>query len=220
MNAAARRAFFRRVLLVIWGMFTLVLLFCIGLLVVVMMRQGQDPLALVKKPIPAPTAPVETSEQAAIREVALYFADAEGRSLVAEPRGLELGDFTVENCRKALEALIRGPQGPLAAILPQSVKVRGLYLLEDGELVVDLSMDLDLDLKKLKSAALESLMIHGVANTLAQPVLQGSKEGGVAKVRFLIEGSVPRESFPDHLDVSVPVYPGRQLAAETPQAQR
>lgn len=219
MNRAWRRAMLRRTLLWIWAMATVALVACVGLLVRELMREGGDPLALVKPETKAAPPPQAGSgavpfSAAATREITLYFADAEGKALVAETARIETGDSTVENCRKALEALIHGPRDILTPILPASTRIRGIYLLEHGELVVDFSMEMANELKNVRSASLESLMVYGVANTLASDALRGGKdETGVSRVRFLIEGSAPHENFPTHLDLSGPVKPDSRWIA-------
>lgn len=208
MKAATRRELFRRALFAAWGMATLVLVFCVILLVLEMVRKGQDPLALVKEQTDAAAPqPLEISQPSPTQDITLYFATADGRMLAPEPYRIEYSDFTINNCRTALDALIRGPQGPLTPILPPSARVNGMYLLEDGELVINFSIELELADRKLKSASLEALMIYGIVNTLTQRALKGDKEGAVTKVRFLIGDSAPRESFPAHLDVSEPISP-------------
>jgi hypothetical protein len=139
--------------------------------------------------------------------VTLYFADTEGKSLAPDLGRIAITDSTVENCRNALDALLKGPRDGLTPILPPPAAIRGVYLLEDGELVVDCSMDLETELKRIRSASLESLLVYGVVNTLTQPAVQGAKDVRVTKVRFLIEGSSPRETFPSHLDMSNPIAP-------------
>ncbi len=217
MNRAWRRAMIRRTLLWIWAMATVALVACVGLLVRELMREGGDPLAIVKhesKAAPSAAPPAVPSYATTTKEIVLYFADAEGKTLVAETARIETGDSTVENCRKALEALIRGPRDILTPILPASTRIRGMYLLEGGELVVDFSMEMANELKKVRSASLESLMVYGVVNTLAADALRGGKgEAGVSRVRFLIEGSAPHENFPAHLDLGGPVKPDSRWIA-------
>jgi hypothetical protein len=204
-------------------MATLILVFCVVLLAYEMVRQSKDPLAVLKKARSAVPPPIQGSDSASVKAITLFFADPSGRLLAPELARIPFSDSTIENCRKALEALIRGPRDILTPIMPPSTKVRGLYMLEDGELVVDLSLDLEVDLKKIKSASLEALFVYGVANTLAQPALSGNADGSrpaeipVKRVRFLMEGSPPREAFPAHLDVSAPVEADPRWIAQAQQ---
>jgi len=219
MNAAERRGFFKSVVLAVWGMFTVVLLCCIVLLVVEMIRQKQDPLDLAKKAVNKPLPPITSTEEVTPKkEVSLFFADAGAHGLVPETRAIEFSDLTVENCRNALEALIQGPQTPLTPILPSNTKIRGLYLLAGGELVVDFSMELEFEVKKIQSASLEALLVHGITQTLTQAGVKGEKEPAVTKVRFLIEGTTPHESFPGHIDATAPITADPQWITQTKSA--
>lgn len=206
MSAAWRRRVWFQFLVALWAMLTVVLVFCIVLLARELGRQDSKPAAAATPAQERATpAPAETAE--AVKDVTLYFADAQARALVADPAQIPMGGSTVENCRRALDALIRGPHGRGTPILPATAHVRGVYLLEDGELIADFSMELGTELRRIDSASLESLMIYGIVNTLAQPAIQGTNEVSVTKVRLLIEGAAPRETFPAHLDVSRPIGP-------------
>jgi spore germination protein GerM len=216
MNRAWRRAMVRRTFLWAWAMATIALVACVGLLAREVTRGGADPLAFMRpepKAAPASTARTEPAAPMANKEITLYFADAEGKLLAPESARIEAGDSTVENCRKALEALIHGPRDILTPILPASTRIRGLYMIEGGQLVIDFSIEFTRELKKARSTSLESLMVYGVVDTLANDALRGAKEGGVANVRFLVEGSAPHESFPAHLDLSGPIKPDSRWIA-------
>jgi len=202
MNEGGRRRFYRRTLLGVWAMFTLVLVFCIAILLNAMSEQGvENPLA----PVPrgageSAPAPVETVES---RDVTLYFANREARGLVGEPRAFERTNSTIENCRAILEELARGPRTPLVPILPTDTVVRGIYMIEQGQLVIDLSREVEQGIPKSTSA--EGLMVYGIVNTLTQEELAGD-EGPVRRVRFLFEGA-GQDRFPRHIDVTSPVSP-------------
>jgi len=191
-------------------MVTLVLVFCVGLLVYEMARQGQDPLALAKATVESDPQPqVEVAPEVGTqREVTLFFANADARSLVGEVHHIQYSDYTVDNCRRVLEQLIAGPRDILNPVVPSSVTIRGLYLLEDGTLVADMSGELVTDLPR--SAVAEALMAYGVTQTLCQSALVGEKQGPVKRVRFLVEGASPDEYLPGeprHLDLSAPWEP-------------
>ncbi len=207
MSAGQPQPFARRALLAIWAMATVVLLMVVGLLIYEMARQGQVPFGMGGL-AEGPSGPVsEAMGGAPTREIRLYFASRDGRLLVAESRRITPSRNTLENCRLALDALLEGPHDVLTSILPTSAKVRALYLLDDGELVVDFSRELALESRR--SASAEALMAYGVANTLAQNALQGAAGEAVGRVRFLVEGAAPEESFPGqgHFDFSRPISP-------------
>ena len=211
MNAERRRQAMQRVFLALWAMATFVLVFVIAILVYTMAEQGQNPLALAKKIRPA--APVERSAEPAPRqrtkEVRLYFAAPTGGYLTPETRSIEFSESTAANCRQALDALIQGPaaQDASAPILPSGAKVRGLYALENGELVVDFAQSSLSQQKAFSSATSEALWVYGVVNTVTQSALQGTGGPAIKAVRFLFEGFAPQEAFPAHLDLSTPITP-------------
>jgi hypothetical protein len=209
MNAANRQEFFRRAVLAAWGMLTLILAFTVALLVYEMRRTGaaaSSPYPAEHRPGPAPEPPATATGDT--REVRLFFADGEGKALVPEVRRIDWAESAVDNCRNVLTAIIGGPEGPLTRIVPASARVRALYFLEGGELVVDFSFDLAQE--RPISASADTLMVYGIVNTLAQPTLELEKGIAVKKVRFLVEGASPQDSFGSHLDMSQPFVPDPQ----------
>lgn len=219
MKAPERHAYFRQVLLVTWGMVTLVLLFCVAILIYEMIQRGQNPLDIVEMPSPSESPrPLEALASGATEEVLLYFASAEGRGLAPESCRIPFSNETVDNCRQALVALIRGPRERdlYHPILSEATGVRALYLLEGGELVIDFSRELVVAHKNMKSTSLEALMVYGIVQTLTQMALKGPGDESVQHVRFLVEGAPPRDTFPAHLDVSEPVAPDRQWLVAPP----
>jgi hypothetical protein len=200
----------RGFLLSVWGLITLVLLFLVLLLGNEMLKNGQDPLGSLRTPEQA-AAPAPQAARPAValgqREVQLFFADANASYLQPQSVAIDFTDSTVENCRNALKALILGPRNGGAPVIAPSVQVRALYLLDDGELVVDLSREFISEHARIKSASLESLLVQGVVNTMAQGALQTKGEAAVRRVRFLVEGSTPTEGFPAHIDLSEAIEP-------------
>jgi spore germination protein GerM len=230
MNPEKQTDILRKFGIAVWSMATLVLIFIVFLLVNEMMKSGKNPLEMLKpeaKPQAQSGAATPEKKQPETppntKEVSLFFVSQDGQLLVQEPRTMECGDSTVENCRHALTELIAGSKKGLTPILPSNVQVRGLYLLEDsGELVIDFSRELISEHARFSSTAMESFMVQGIANTLAQPALQGKPSVPVQRVRFLFEGSPPYEAFPAHIDLSEPVAadPGWAIApsGEKPHA--
>ncbi len=218
MNAPERKEFLRRALLYLWAMATVFLVFLVTLLIYELVEAGRHPLpapdqAAARRPS------VASAEQHFTRQVPLYFADAEGRGLVPETRGLELGSSTQDNCRKVLEALIEGPAQGLTPIIPSSLEVHGVYLVGE-ELVIDLSQELKTDPKRPQSLSSEALMVYGIVNTLAQRTIRASDGGVVGRVRVLFEGSPLDDSFPEHLDLTRPIEPDPRWVLQTAEAVR
>lgn len=216
MGPARRAEIFRRIFFAAWGLATVVLVFVVALLVFVMLRQEHAPVMPNAQAATAAPAQDEARFEATLKkEVDLYFANKQSLRLVPEKASIEFTEFTTENCRRAIEALIRGPQGDLDPVISPETRVRGLYLQPDGELVIDFTLDLALQFKKTASASFESLMIYGIVNTVAQEAIKGSREPAVTRVRLLMEGSA-REAFPVHADISEPFTPDPGWVSQGP----
>ncbi len=215
MHGTALNSVLSRFGLAIWAMTTLVLCFVVILLVNEMLKEGANPLAAFRPE--SETFPEEvqsdyrTPSSLGTREIVLHFATQDGRALAAETVVIEYNARTVENCRKAIEHLISGPrQSHLLPTLPQESGIRALYLLDNGELVLDLSSEMLLAQHRAKSAEMEALMAYSIANTISQPALQGEDEQRALSLRFLFDGATPQEAFPAHMDLSAPITPDRR----------
>lgn len=206
-------------LVAVWALGTMILLFVVLLLVRQMLNDGQDPLGAFRQPgqlessgdaVPRPAAELGS------RDVVLYFANNDATALAPLSIKVPFTDSTVDNCRAVMEQLIAGPPETHTAIMPDSTQIRGLYLLDDGELVVDLSREVISFHRQFKSASMEALMAYGIVNTLSQPGLQSRADPEVRSVRLLLEGSVAVDTFPAHMDWSAPLTPDARWV----QAQR
>lgn len=210
MNRNTKNRTLVRLGLSLWALATLVLCVVAFALVRELAGSGRDPAAALMGSAGLTQPPADTAAPRApsgTREILVYFGAEGAAELLPEPVSIEPGARTVENCRRALEALIAGPKRPgLSPVLPQTAKLRGLYLLDDGELVADFSSELALAHTRTKSAAMEALMAQAVAATVTQEALraQGDKTG-VRQVRLLFEGAPPPEQFPAHVDLSQPL---------------
>jgi spore germination protein GerM len=210
MNGVDRQDIFKKMLLSIWGMVTMVLLFSVILMANEMLRRGHNPLGAIQTQQAGAratdgqdgdrTAPLE------MQEVVLYFASQDGRMLAPEIRSIPRTNSTVQNCRNALEVLIQGPHDILLPVLPPATRINALYLLDDGELVIDFSRELQTDPSRFRSAGTEALFAFAVASSLTQRNLQAPGEP-VNRVRFLLEGTRPQETFPAHVDLGQAIKP-------------
>jgi spore germination protein GerM len=221
MNGAGRRDILKKLGVALWAMATLVLLFCVLLLVREMINRGENPFESFRAAPAGSIAEPAAARPAApggTREVQIYFGSGDGRYLAAETHTIEYSASSVENCRQALQRLIAGPRDLLTPVIPASVKVRAIYLLDDGELVVDFSGEMLSEQLRFKSASLEALMAYAVVNTLTQSALQAEQDPPVRRVRFLFEGTPPQEAFPAHIDLSAPLTPNARWIETAPDA--
>jgi spore germination protein GerM len=224
MRPSVRRSITSNLFLSLWGLATFVLFFMVLLLVYEMLQNGQQPLAALKT---EPTNAAPQSKESPVfrpttvvgeREIKLYYATAEADALTPQTIKMEFSDSTVENCRKALDLLMKAPQEGFSPVLPESTKIRAMYLLENGELVVDFGQELTLEHAQFKSVSVESLLVFGVVNTLTQEALQSPNNPVVRKVRILFDGEIPQDTFPAHLNISEPLLPNLDWVVESGNA--
>jgi hypothetical protein len=207
MGQTPKPSFFRKAGLAAWAMFTLILLFCVLLLANELMKSGKNPLDLTNIEQASTVTTQGPASSSQLGRVGIFVISADGAMLVPDSRSVPLGDFTVDNCRAALDELIKPAQdGSMFSVLPQSATYNALYLMPGGELVIDFNSN-GLQADVPKSAGAEALMVYGVVNTLTQDALKGGKSEEVKSVRFLFDGAPPRESFPSHIDLSRPIAP-------------
>ncbi|MFA7692184.1 MAG: GerMN domain-containing protein [Candidatus Hydrogenedentes bacterium] len=207
MKESRKKHILRRFGILTWGWITLLLCFILVLLINQMLSEGQNPLSFLKSDtpeVPANAGDIQNPPDSfGTREVTLFFVAEQGHVLTPETAVIEYSIRTVENCRRCLTQLINGPkQSFLQPLLPDQTRIRGLYLQTNGELIIDLSSEMLLAHNCPKSAEMEALMTFGIVNTMSQPALTGEDGLAVKQVRFLFDGSVPRELFPAHLDLS------------------
>lgn len=179
----------------VFGAF-LILLLVFGTLLVRMI------LKTTPVPVPPPAAVDQTPRQ--LREVILYFATPDGTRLVAE--GREIRDCLIEKecLRETVQALLNGPVGDLAPILPSHAVLRGLEV--SGSL---LTLDFDASLVSGHPGGSQSelLSVFGLVDTLTVnfPHLR--------QVRFLVDGQ-PLETLKGHVDLRQPVSADFSLVEE------
>lgn len=216
MTTPGKTSALRKAGLAIWGMLTLILAFTAVLLAREMLS---GPVRRHDSGEPASSGSPAALEanKPTYRKVDLYFASRDGRMLAPETREIGFSAYTVDNCRQALEELVLGPRGALTPIVSPKTEVYAVYLLGDGELVVNLSMDLLPS--QQRSTSSEALMVYGMVNTLTQSILEGAQEGPVRTVRILVEGSPVDQSVlgTSHLDLSGAIAPEPQwfMASES-----
>lgn len=186
-----RTSLFRR-LLPWWGLIALV--FCIGLVVGHYRSQEAVPVAPV----------TDAAPPSSTRDVILYFSTADGQKLMAESRTLKECQVEDDCLRDTVLALVAGPQGALAPVLPKQTAVRGVTV-NDSLVTVDFS-------KELVSGhpggtQSELLTIYSLADTIV------ANFPHLRQVQILVEGA-PRETLKGHVDLRQPLFADFSLVEE------
>jgi spore germination protein GerM len=179
-------------------------LILLGALVVVLFGIGLVIGYFKATPPPQPEPVAVTTEPQPTREMILYFASADGQTLVAENRDIEECQTDEDCLRKTVEALIAGPQSDLVPILPDRVVLRGVT---SSDSLVSIDFSQELVAAHPGGTQSELLTIYGLADTLAVnfPHLR--------QVRILVDGArVP--TLKGHVDLRQPVNPDFSLVKE------
>lgn len=197
----------RAIVTAAWGVATLVLLFLVLLLGYELYNRGDadGASAITLEPgflssVPSVSEPTGTETR-----IKLYFGSPYSSGLRAEDRLVVLHDDILKNCKAAFRALASGPRTDAVPVLPSAATVRAMYLTSKGDLVVDLSRDVDVP--ELHSASAEMLMVRAITMTLSQSALRAANAPSVRRVQFLFEGAPTGSHFPAHIKLDFPMEP-------------
>ena len=126
-------------------------------------------------------------------ELQLYFASADGMSVVEEPRFVYYSsNVSVE--KLVVEQLLKGPDtdGLLTAI-PEGTKINSVSVAENGVCIVNF----DATFETAVAGITENVTLYSIVNSLTQL-------DNIKQVQILVNGSTPRLSNVD-VDLSAPV---------------
>ena len=144
--------------------------------------------------------------------VKLYYPSNAGNYLVAETHEIFETASPSDRAKQILADLIAGPNSKGALpCLPRDVRLRQVFVLEDGTAWVDFSSELRSSLRG--GSENELLTVYAIVDSLAFNIVE------VRRVGILIEGR-QIETLNGHLDMTRPFRPdpkrvGRQAAAVT-----
>lgn len=158
-------------------------------------RGGTEPPESAPAADEPAAAAAEESTSPTEREIVLFFPGSSDELLHGQKRTVLPIGAPEDRAKQCLEELIRGPNPPLLAALPDGVRLRQIYLLADGTAFVDFSGEL---LAHRGGSLGELQTIYAVVDTLVANVRE------IRSVGFLVDGR-PRETLAGHVDLERPL---------------
>ena len=146
-------------------------LIALGLVLIALALFARQWLQRRNLPEPLPVAP--DTAQTSVRAVALWFASADGDSLVMEPRDLPEQAELHARLAALVAALEQGPRGDGARTLPQGTALQHAYLDETGLLTLDLSLPFRQGFQG--GARVEELVVGSLVRTVSANVPEATR---------------------------------------------
>jgi hypothetical protein len=144
----------------------------------------------------AAAAVVPDTTQTGMRVVTLWFASADGDSLVPEARELQEAEGLHDRVASLVAALDQGPAHRGLAVLPAGTTVLHAYLDDRGQLTLDLSRAFQQGFRGGSRA--EDLAVEAIVHTL------GSNVPEVQRVLFTC-GGAPLATLAGHVPLDQPI---------------
>ena len=147
---------------------------------------------------PSAAVPAPTAAATAERKITatLYFISEDGLSLVGVQREVPFGDPIAEQARAILEAQLGRAPDPLSSAIPDSTRLRALFLSDKGDAFVDLTADAR---ARHTGGALDELFtIYAIVNALTVNL------PAVSRVQILVEGKEV-DTLAGHVDLRHPL---------------
>lgn len=148
--------------------------------------------------LPVDEEPVEEEvepEMTGSIRVTLFYLSGSGRMFSLEERDIPFSNSLQEQAKQVLRQLLAGSQRGRGSAIPSGVRLRGLFITQQGLAYVDLSQELITN--HPGGTCAEELTVYSLANTLI------SNFPAVKKVQILVEGR-EIQSLAGHLDLTRP----------------
>ena len=146
-------------------------------------------------------APVYTETDGRRVIAHLYFGDLQGRYLTSEQRVLDRPDAAAAYARLLIDRLIEGPKQGGSRTLPETARVRALFVGGDGVAYVDFSKDAFT--QHPGGIGSELMTLYSVVNTLVLNIEE------IRSVKLLIGGQ-ESTTLAGHVDLA-PAYKAAML---------
>ena len=159
---------------------------------------------------PQPTTPAATDAapdtETAHITATLFYASADGQSLVAARRDVPLAEGVIAQGRAILAAQLQpDAPTPLLPVMPRGTTLRSFFVTERGDAYVDLSAELS---RAHPGGSLtEMLTVYALVNAVTTNL------PAVRRVQLLIDGKEV-DTLAGHVDIRRPLLPDTSLVRE------
>ena len=135
----------------------------------------------------------------------LYYADAEGQTLVPAQREVPLAEDPVAQGRQILAAQLGPAPEPYVSVIPEGTMLRAFYVTERGDAFVDLSAEVSTN--HPGGSFTELLTVYAIVNAVTAnlPAIQ--------RVQILIDGK-EADTLAGHVDLRRPLQRDRTLVKD------
>lgn len=137
------------------------------------------------------------------KRVTIFFLSENDNLLHPEEREIQQGTLN-EEARAVVEEIIRGSRSGLLNTVPETTRLRQVFVTSDGTAYVDLSRQI-LEASYYGSSG-EMAAVYSIVNSLTYNFK------GIKRVSLLVEGN-ERETLGGHIDLSRPFKPDYSLVA-------
>ena len=135
----------------------------------------------------------------------LYYADAEGQTLVPIQREVPLAEDPVAQGRQILAAQMAPAPEPYVSVIPEGTMLRAFYVTERGDAFVDLSREVSAN--HPGGSFTELLTVYAIVNAVTAnlPAIQ--------RVQILVDGK-EADTLAGHVDLRRPLQRDQSLVKE------
>lgn len=138
----------------------------------------------------------------------LFYASADGQTLVAVRREIALAEGIVPQGRVILAAQLDAAPPPYLSVIPQGTMLRAFYVTERGEAFVDLSPEVST--RHPGGSFTELLTVHAIVNAITANL------PSIQRVQILVDGK-EADTLAGHIDLRRPLQRDVSLVRQEPE---
>jgi len=153
----------------------------------------------------APTSTAEPAANVPRITATVYYASADGQSLVPVRREVPLAEGLVPQGREIMGAQLESAPSPFVSVIPEGTALRAFYVTDRGDAFVDLSQEASS--RHPGGSSTELLTVFAIVNAVTAnlPTIQ--------RVQILIEGR-EADTLAGHVDLRRPLQQDLSIVRE------